>query len=43
MDSNLEGLRPLEVIGLSLSDCSDLPIHQELFPHKDSCELKGGG
>lgn len=28
MDSDLVGLRPLAGAGLSLSDCSDLPIHQ---------------
>lgn len=28
MNSDRAGLRPLAGAGLSLSDCSDLPIHQ---------------
>lgn len=28
MESDLVSLRPLTGVGLSLSDCSDLPIHQ---------------
>lgn len=31
MDSDLAGLRPLAGIGLSLNDCSDLPIHQSRY------------
>lgn len=48
MGSDLVGLRPLEGRGLSLSDCSDLPIHQsdcdrqEFFPQRDSPDLEEG-